>query len=368
MSLLFDASLASRGFDLSLEVQPGETIAVLGPNGSGKSTLLGLIAGLLRPDAGRAELDGTVLFDHDAGAKRWLAPHQRGVALLAQEPLLFPHLSVHANVAFGPRSAGLSRAAAAGTAERWLAETDTLEFADRRPHELSGGQAQRVAIARALATEPRLLLLDEPFSALDVTATVTLRRMLRQVIAGRTTIIVTHDALDAFLLADRVIVLKDGAIVEQGLTRDVLERPTQRFTADLVGLTLLTGRRTARGLVTDAGVEIVAGGGLGGVAGAVGERVAAALRPTAVRVSRPTSAALQRMTLQPTALQATTLLINTIIGTVHDLEPRGDLIRVRTDWLAADLQPSRVADLDLAPGVTIALSFAPDDVELYPAG
>ena len=350
MSLVFEASLAARGFELSLEVQPGETIAVLGPNGAGKSTLLGLIAGLLRPDAGRAELEGTVLFDHNAVSTRWLAPHQRGVAMLAQEALLFPHLSVHANVAFGPRSAGLSRAAAAASANRWLIETDSLEFADRRPHELSGGQAQRVAIARALATEPRLLLLDEPFSALDVTATTTLRRMLRQVTAARTTIIVTHDALDAFLLADRVIVLKDGAVVEQGRTRDVLERPTQRFTADVVGLTLLTGRRTAEGLVTDSGVEIATAPRGDGE---LGEQVAAALRPTTVRVSR----------VVPRSNRD-----NVVVGTVQDLEPRGDLIRVRTEWLAADLQPSQVADLDLAPGVPIALSFAPEDVELYPAG
>ena len=180
MSLTFDAQLADRGFDICLHLQPGETLAVLGPNGAGKSTLLGLIAGLLRADAGRAELEGTVLFDGAPDARQWLAAHRRGVALLAQEPLLFPHLSVRANIEFGPRSTGASRAAAAAIATRWMVDTDTLEFADRRPHELSGGQAQRVAIARALAADPRLLLLDEPFSALDVTATVTVRRMLRQ--------------------------------------------------------------------------------------------------------------------------------------------------------------------------------------------
>ncbi|MFT2815937.1 sulfate/molybdate ABC transporter ATP-binding protein [Leifsonia sp. A12D58] len=353
MSLSFDARLADRGFDISLRLKPGETLAVLGPNGAGKSTLLGLIAGLLRADAGRAELEGTVLFDDGPRARQWLAPHRRGVALLAQEPLLFPHLSVRANVEFGPRSTGASRAEAPAIAEHWMVDTETLEFADRRPHELSGGQAQRVAIARALAAYPRLLLLDEPFSALDVTATVNVRRMLRQVIAGLTTIIVTHDALDAFLLADRVIVLKDGAIVETGLTRDVLEHPKNPFTAELVGLTLLTGRRTVEGLVTDDGVEIAAAPD--GLSGELDELVAAALRPAAVRVAR----------VQPGAEVHATPGNNVILGTVHDVEPRGDLIRVRTEWLSADLQPRQVADLDLAPGVPIHLSFSPDDVVLY---
>ena len=166
----------------------GETVAVLGPNGAGKSTLLSIIAGLLRPDAGRAELDGDrVLFDLGAGRAHLDAPpHPRGTALLAQEPLLFPHLSALDNVAFGPRSAGASSAAARETARHWLAEVDAAALADRRPGQLSGGQAQRVAVARALAADPELLLLDEPMAALDIHAAPLLRRLLKRVLAGRT--------------------------------------------------------------------------------------------------------------------------------------------------------------------------------------
>ncbi len=229
----------SRDFDITLDVADGETLAVLGPNGAGKSTLLGVLAGLVRPDDGRATLGDRVLFDLTEPRQTWLAPHRRGVALLAQEPLLFPHLTVRANVAFGPRS---MRCLACGRRQHAPSTGSPRprppELADRKPGELSGGQAQRVAIARALAAEPQLLLLDEPLAALDVAVAPTIRRMLRRVIADRTTIVVTHDPLDAYLLSDRVVVVGDGRIVEEGPTRAVLERPRAAFTAQLAGVTL----------------------------------------------------------------------------------------------------------------------------------
>ena len=147
------------------------------------------------------------------------------MALLAQEPLLFPHLTVLDNVAFGPRSLGRSRSDARAAAERWLAEVEATDLSGRKPHQLSGGQAQRVAIARALAAEPQLLLLDEPMAALDVAVTPALRQVLKRVLVEQTAIIVTHDLLDALLLADRVIVVEDGSIVESGPCAEVLARP-----------------------------------------------------------------------------------------------------------------------------------------------
>jgi molybdate transport system ATP-binding protein len=383
VNLSFDARLRSRSFDIALDVADGETLAVLGPNGAGKSTLLGVLAGLIRPDDGRASLGGRALFDLAATRPVWLPPHRRGVALLAQEPLLFPHLTVRANVAFGPRSVGATRADATARAEHWLAETETLDLAERKPGELSGGQAQRVAIARALAAAPQLLLLDEPLAALDVAVAPTIRRMLRRVIAHSTTIVVTHDPLDAYLLSDRVVIVGGGRIVEQGPTRDVLERPRAEFTAQLAGVSLLTGRRTAAGLVTDDGIAIAAVGArdlarsagsaesaaLARSAGSAGSaafldsdssrggRVTAALRPSAVRVeARPTG-------WSPSAPDDT----NIVAATVRDLEPHGDLVRVRTEWLSADITPGRVADLDLAPGAPVVLTFAATDVDLYPA-
>src|SRR5690625_4282887 len=198
------AVVEQRGVDVDLTVRSGETVAVLGPNGAGKSTVLGLIAGLVRPDRGRALLDGTPLFDLDGpGSPVWTPPHARAAALLAQDALLFPHLTVVDNVAFGPRSAGWSRTDSREQARRWLDEVDALDLARRRPAQLSGGQAQRVAVARALAATPHVLLLDEPMAALDVTVAPALRQVLRRVLAERTVVLVTHSVLDALLLADR---------------------------------------------------------------------------------------------------------------------------------------------------------------------
>jgi molybdate transport system ATP-binding protein len=232
--LVIDAVVASRGLDVSFTVAAGETVALLGSNGAGKSTVVQVLAGLLRPDRGRAVLDGRVLFDLGGpGPAGWLPPHSRGTALLAQEPLLFPHLSVRDNVAFGPRSTGSSRARSRILADEWLAAAGVTDLADRRPAALSGGQAQRVAVARALAARPGLLLLDEPMTALDVAAVPAQRRLLHDVLADRTVVLITHDPLDALALADRVIVLENGRVAEQGRTRAVFARPQTEFTRAL---------------------------------------------------------------------------------------------------------------------------------------
>ncbi|SMH51197.1 molybdate transport system ATP-binding protein [Rathayibacter oskolensis] len=340
MSLRFGARLAARGFDVALDVAEGETVAVLGPNGAGKSTLVELLAGLVRADAGSARLGGAVLFD-DA---TWTPPHRRSVALLAQDPLLFPHLTVRENVAFGPRSSGLGRGPSRARADRELEAVDALDLADRRPERLSGGQAQRVAVARALATEPRLLLLDEPMAALDVRVAPMLRRMLRTVLAERTTIVVTHDVLDAWTLADRVVVLHGGRVVEQGPTAQVLEQPRTAFTAELTGATLLSGVRTAAGLRLADGREIA---GTASDDLPVGSAVAAAVRPAEVSVLPPG--------------------LPGLLAPITDLEPRGDAVRVRSAVLSADVTPAEAARLDLAPGREVRFGIAPEAVRLYRA-
>jgi molybdate transport system ATP-binding protein len=350
VSLDFRAVMADRRFELALTVEPGATIAVLGPNGAGKSTLLGLLAGLAQPHSGRATLDGEVLFSAEPGCPRaWTPPHRRGVSLLAQEPLLFPHLSVLDNVAFGPTSAGRRKAHAYASARQWLGEVDALELEDRKPAQLSGGQGQRIAVARALAAEPKLLLLDEPMAALDIAVAPAIRRMLRRVLRDRTAIIVTHDILDAFTLADRVIVIDQGSIVEEGPTRSVLERPRTAFTAGLAALNLLTGTRIARGILTAAGEPIEAADPDAIVA--LGADAAVAVRPSSVDV----------VTAEPTFHTR-----NVIRGVVTDLEPRGDIVRVRSEHFAADILPGRVAELDLTPGAEVWFTFAAADAVLYP--
>ncbi|KQX07992.1 MULTISPECIES: sulfate/molybdate ABC transporter ATP-binding protein [unclassified Leifsonia] len=360
MTFSLSASVADRGFDMEFSIADGETVAVLGPNGAGKSTLLSLIAGLLKPDSGRAVLADTVLFDlspqaggRRAGARtgtrnRWLPPHARGVSLLAQDALLFPHLTVLDNVAFGPRSAGVHRAEADSRARDWLRRVDAAELSERRPGQLSGGQAQRIAVARALASDPRLLLLDEPLAALDVSVAPAIRRMLRDVLADRTAVIVTHDVLDAYTLADRVVVVEAGRIVDIGPTRQVLDRPSTQFAAGLAAVNLLTGTASADGVDTDAGghVSSPAGDPL-----PEGARVGVAIRPglVAVSVTEPTDPAL-----------------TVVAGVILDLETRGDLIRVRTEHLAADVTPRVVADLDLSSGAWVWLAFHPADAVAYP--
>jgi molybdate transport system ATP-binding protein len=328
--LEFSATLAARGFDATFAMAPGETVAVLGENGAGKSTLLGLIAGLIAPDSGRATLDGIELFD--------LASHRRGVSLLAQEALLFPHLTVRENVAFGPRSRGATRPVARGVASRWLREVDGAEFADRRPGQLSGGQAQRVAVARALASDPRLLLLDEPMAALDVTVVPVLRGMLRRVLADRTAIIVTHDVVDAYTLADRVIVMDGGHIIDIGETRAVLGRPRTPFAAALVGLNLISGVSTSTGLTASFDVSAA-------------EPIAAGV-PAAATVS-PSDVTVSAVEVRGS---------NVVFGPVESVESRGDLVRLRVSGLAADIRPSQLVH---APGDPAWMSFPPAAVSLY---
>ncbi len=241
------AVVSERGVDVALDVGAGEVLAVLGPNGAGKSTALHVIAGLVRPDTGVVRVGGRTLTDTAAGVQ--VATHDRRVGLLMQDPLLFPHLSVQANVAFPLRSRGIARPDAARQALHWLGEVGAADLADRRPGELSGGQAQRVAIARALAAEPDVLLLDEPLAGLDVAVAASVRSLLQQVVsaAGRATVLITHDLLDVLALADRVLVLEAGQVAEAGPVAEVLAAPRSRFGARFAGVNLVRGTLDRRG-------------------------------------------------------------------------------------------------------------------------
>jgi len=348
--LSVSATVADRGVDLTLGVGPSEVVAVLGPNGAGKSTLLAVLAGLLRPDTGHAVLDGRVLLDVGSdGREVWVPAHDRGVALLAQEPLLFPHLSALENVGFGPRSSGRGRGEARETARRWLAEVDATAYAGRRPAELSGGQAQRVAIARALATEPRLLLLDEPMAALDVAVAPALRQLLRRVLPGRPVVVVTHDVLDALLLADRVVVVEDGRVVEQGPTASLLARPRSDFAARIAGLNLVRGTYDGSGVQATTGLRLE---GLTEQAVHAGDPALAVFRPSAVAVFRTPPGGSPR---------------NVIDVRITELEPHGDQVRVRAGELSADVTTSSVAELGLAPGVPVVFGIKASEVAVYRA-
>jgi molybdate transport system ATP-binding protein len=352
VTFAFDALVSARDVEAEFSVADGETVAILGPNGAGKSTILNVVAGLIGPDRGRVTLGGRVLVDvGSAGRRVVLPPWSRGVSMLAQDALLFPHLTVRDNVAFGPRSTGASRAGARRRADEWLERVDAADLGRRRPSDLSGGQAQRVAVARALATEPELLLLDEPLAALDVSVAPAVRRMLRDVLGDRTAIIVTHDVLDAYTLADRVVILERGRIVDSGATRDVLDRPATPFAAGLAGLNLLLGRGDGAGGVVLADGRRVSGRAASAVP--LGAPAGFSIRPgaVAVRSDRP-----HDLAPGDTAMA----------GAVTDLEPRGDVVRVRTPDLAADVSPRDVAALDLQPGSRVWFVVAAADGLVYP--
>jgi molybdate transport system ATP-binding protein len=344
VTFTYDAAVDRRGVDVAFDVAEGETVALLGPNGAGKSTVLAVAAGLLRPDRGRVVLGGRPL----TGDGVLVAPHDRHVAMLAQEPLLFPHLSVLDNVAFGPRSAGAGRRASREQAARWLHEVGLEALADRRPSQLSGGQAQRAAVARALAAEPTLLLLDEPMAALDVAVTPALRQTLRRVLADRTVVLVTHDVLDALLLADRVVVIEDGRVVEHGPTGEVLSRPRSAFAARIAGLNLVEGAWHDGAVVTPGGLHVE--GQTTDPEPADGDRVVAVFAPHTVSVFRDAPGGSPR---------------NALDVTVTDLEPQGGRVRVRAGELSADVTLRAAADLDLAPGSRVVFAVKATEIEVY---
>jgi iron(III) transport system ATP-binding protein len=218
--------------DIDLDLQPGTTTAVVGSSGCGKTTLLRLIAGFETPDAGTITIDGRQV----ASAESAVAPHRRGVGYVAQDGALFPHLTVGQNIAYGLR--GTARGEVRARVSELL-ETVSLDasYASRRPHQLSGGQQQRVALARALARHPVLMLLDEPFSALDTGLRASTRKAVAGLLsdAGVTTLLVTHDQEEALSIADQVAVMRDGRFTQVGSPQHVYRQPTDRFTAEFLG-------------------------------------------------------------------------------------------------------------------------------------
>lgn len=215
--------------DVSLTVERGKILALLGPSGCGKTTLLKMIAGLIEPSAGDIAVDGESVVR--------VPPHRRRFGMLFQNYALFPHLNVLSNVAFGLEMQGVARAEIAPRAQSALKRVELASYAERMPHELSGGQQQRVALARALVYEPRLLLLDEPFAALDKKLREGMQLELRSICnqLELTTILVTHDQDEALTLADEIAVMRSGRIEQIGGSREIYDRPRMSFVADFIG-------------------------------------------------------------------------------------------------------------------------------------
>ncbi|MDP9403588.1 MAG: ABC transporter ATP-binding protein [Actinomycetota bacterium] len=341
-------SRGSLDLDVCLSLGMGEVVALLGPNGAGKTTLLRALAGLDRLGAGSVVLDGHVLEDVDAGVR--VPPEDRPVGVVFQDYLLFPHLSALDNVAFGLRSRGVAKVEARRRARGWLERMGLADRAASRPKDLSGGQAQRVALARALAVEPRLLLLDEPLAALDARTRVDVRRELRRHLSSfpGVRLLVTHDPLEAVSLADVLVVLEDGRVVQTGSVAEISARPRSRYIAELVGVNLFAGRARGDHVMLDSGSFLaVPQAGTGAV----------------FVVVHPRAVCLYRR--QPDGTRG-----NVWPGVVEALDLEGERVRVRVGGaipIVSEITPVAVSDLGLADGGEVWVSVKASEVTVYPA-
>ena len=350
MTLEVSATLRRGSLWLDARLEPvgaGETLAVVGPNGAGKSTLLELLAGLERCDSGTVRLDGQVLDGGSAGP--FVLPEERRVGLVFQDHLLFPHLSVLENVAFGPRCRGLGSSTAAAKGLEWLERLGLEELAAARPGELSGGQSQRVALARALAIEPRMLLLDEPLAAVDASSRISLLRVLREQLEGfeGVRVVVTHTIADALALADRLAVLEAGAVVQCGTVEELVQRPGSRYVADLVGLNCFRGVAEGSRVEVEGGQLVVAEEAAG--------PVLLTIHPRAVSLFRSRPEGSPR---------------NSWSGPVVGVEPSLERVRVRIDGplpMVAEVTPGAARELALVEGVEVWLTVKATEISVAPS-
>ena len=347
-----DAAMTIRrdrfALDVRFEVASGEVVALLGPSGAGKTTILRTLAGLTRLDAGRIAVDSLVYEDTATGT--WVPPERRCLGVVFQETLLFPHLNVLDNVAAGLRFTGTRRLIARKRAREWLARLGIEDLASAQPAELSGGQAQRVALARALAPTPRVLLLDEPLSALDVATRADVRRELRHQLAsfGGLRLVVTHDPIDALALADRLVVVEHGRLVQAGSPLEVTARPRSRYVADFVGVNWLHG--TARGseVALDAGGTLV-------VPDTTPGEVFVVVHPRAVALHRTRPEGSPR---------------NVLAGTVVAADDEGTRVRVRLAVpfpLVAEVTRAAAAELGLVVGGALWVTIKATEITTYGA-
>ncbi|HEX7353591.1 MAG TPA: ABC transporter ATP-binding protein [Mycobacteriales bacterium] len=342
MSLHAEVEVRRGTFTLraALACAAGETLAVLGPNGAGKSTLLRALAGL-EPATGPVRVGG-----RDVSA---LPPRLRGAGVVFQDHRLFPHLSARDNVAFGPRSQGGRRRDARAEADALLLRLGLGDLGARRPRELSGGQAQRVALARALAGRPTYLLLDEPLSALDTEIRAEVRGFLRTTVDGYDgpCLLVTHDAVEALTLADRILVLEGGGVVQEGTPTQVARHPATPYVARLVGLNFYRGQLTGGRLTVDSGGEIAcATGDLSG-------RALATIRPSAVTLFADRPHGTSARNLWP--------------GRIAVVEVAGERVRVEvasTPPVVAEVTAAALAELRVRPGDEVWAAVKATDVDV----
>jgi molybdate transport system ATP-binding protein len=334
--------------DLPLRIDAGEVVALLGPNGAGKTTALRALAGLQPLTGGHITLGRRDLDRPDR--RLWTPAEHRPIGVVFQEYLLFPHLTALDNVAFGPRRRGFDRRTARSQAADWLARVGLTDHARVKPRHLSGGQAQRVALARALAVRPVLLLLDEPLAALDAGTRLDTRAELHRHLTDNpgATLLVTHDPLDALVLADRLVIIENGRVVQEGDAATITAQPRTDYVARLVGLNLYRGTADGHTVRVSDRLALTVADPLHGDAFVAFPPSAVALHPR-----------------QPDGSPR-----NTWPATITGLQRHGDNLRVQLDGpitVAADITPAAAAHLHLAPGQSAWVAIKAAETRAYPA-
>ena len=353
------AELAKQRSHFRLEVdlaaEEAQTLVLVGESGAGKTTVLNLLAGLLQPDQGRIVVNGSLWFD--ARDRIFIPPHDRAVGYVLQDYALFPHLSVFENVAFGLRAQGVTAAKVREQVNGMLEQLGVVKLTDRRPQQLSGGEQQRVALARALVLRPRLLLLDEPLSAIDVQTRRSVRGELRRILSGLpcVTVLVTHSPFEAVVFGERIAVMEDGGVVQVGTRQDLLRHPRSRYVAQLAGVNFFQGQvasRDAWGLVEVA----TAGERLRVVDGQVGQEILIAVDPREVTLH----------TGMPTGSAQ-----NVLTGAITELVPEppfGERVRVVVGCqppIVSEISVQAVRRLELREGLTVYASFKATAARVY---
>jgi len=339
---------------LDLDVAPGTVLGVIGPNGAGKTTLLRAVAGLAPLTTGRITIGEEVIDDASLGL--CAEPRARRIGYVFQNYRLFPHLTVEDNIAFSARARGRSRRDARTDAQQWINRFDLNSLATRKPKQLSGGQAQRVALARALAADPDVLLLDEPLAALDAQTRLDTRAELRRHLTEfpGVTLLVTHDPLEAMVLTDRLAVIENGVVVQQGTPTEIARRPETQYVARLVGLNLYTGELADGRVAIDGGGELIVAAP---VDGTDRQKSLVAVRPNAITLH--------------TERPEHTSVRNIWHGRIAALELLTDRVRAQVEARPSalvDLTPDAVAELRLAEGTDVWLSVKATDIDTYPRG
>ncbi len=346
--------------DLSLDIKQGEFVTLLGPSGCGKTTTLRMIAGFEIPTDGRVSLAGEDVTD--------LPPYQRQVNTVFQDFALFPHMTVAANVGYGLRVAGVAKSEIAVQVRDALNMVDLHEKADEHPGQLSGGQKQRVALARALVRKPKVLLLDEPLSALDAKLRETMQVELKHLHEklGLTFVLVTHDQTEAMVMSDRIIVMQNGRIVQSGSPTDLYDHPVSAYVADFLGNSnMVSGRVKAAGKdgVTIGFDNCEVRSLLDGSSLALGEMATLSIRPEKTKF----------MAEGETAPEGH----NVLSGTVRDYLFQGNVIRIE---MILDIAPEEMFFVEVhlpstanrstmpQPGSRASVAVDPHNVSVFPAG